>query len=315
MAEEPDPQLQPILEMVEEVPAMEELGVEAAREQFTTTMVEFFPSYDVYDEFDISIPGPETELDARVYKPGEGTRPVVVYFHGGGFVVGNLDTHDHMCQKLANESGWTVVSVAYRLAPEFPFPAFLEDAYAATEWLARNPAAVDGTGTIAVAGDSAGGNLAAGVSLMARDVAWDVSTTETGPSITHQVLFYPVTGSAFREFDSRTTNAEGYFLERGTMEWFHDNYVASRVHERNEYLSPLLVDDLSGLPPATVITAAFDPLRDEGDEYAEAMAAAGVDVVHQQFDGMVHGFASFLGMVDASDEAIDLAASGLDSTR
>ncbi|MFQ3320331.1 MAG: acetyl esterase, partial [Natronomonas sp.] len=235
-------------------------------------------------------------------------------FHGGGFVVGGLDTHDIICQKLADESGWTVVSVDYRLAPEHPFPAALEDAYAATEWVAENQSAVGGNGTIAVGGDSAGGNLSIGVTLMARDAEAD-ETIEKSPDIAHQVLYYPVTAGSFHEHPSREENAEGYFLEKKTMEWFTDQYVQSPAHARNEYLVPLLVDDLSGLPSATVVTAGFDPLRDEGDAYAEALEEAGVDVFHAKYDDMIHSFASFIGMVEAADDAIRVAASGLDAAR
>jgi acetyl esterase len=314
MAEEPHPQLQPILEMLEETPNLEDVGVDMARELFDATAT-FTQHHEVYDEYDTTVGGAEGELDARVYQPGEGDRPVLVYFHGGGFVVGSLDTHANVCQRLADESGWTVVSVDYRLAPEHPFPAPLEDAYAAVRWIAENPEAVGGNGTVAVGGDSAGANLAAGVSLLHRDVDRDVRTDETGIDIAHQVLYYPVCGSAFEKYPSRQENAEGYFLERDTMLWFDEQYVQAPVHHRNEYLSPLLCDDLSGLPPATVVTAGFDPLRDEGDAYAEALEADGVDVSHAAYDAMIHGFVSFTGMVEAADDAIRVAAAGLDAAR
>lgn len=313
MADEVNPQLQPILDILDQTPNLEDVGVEIAREQFDAVS-DFTPSYEVYDEYDITIPSAEERLDARVYQPGEGERPVLVYFHGGGFVVGGLDTHDNVCQKLANESGWTVVSVDYRLAPEHPFPAPLEDAYAALQWVSQNPQEVGGDGTVAVGGDSAGGNLSAAVSLMARDVERDSRTEEEGPDIAHQVLFYPVCGSAFGEYPSREDNGEGYFLETDTMEWFEDQYVQSPVHYRNEYLSPLLCDDLTGLPSATVVTAGFDPLRDEGDAYAEALEAAGIDVFHARYESMIHGFTSFIGIVEAAEDAIRTAASRLDES-
>ncbi|MFT4885089.1 MAG: acetyl esterase [Natronomonas sp.] len=313
-ADEPHQQLKPILDMVSDTPNFEDVGVEMARQQFDAVSA-FTPSHEVYDEFDTRVPGADGELDARIYLAGEGERPLLVYFHGGGFVVGGLDTHDNICQKLADESGWNVISVDYRLAPEHPFPAALEDAYAVTEWITENPDIANGDGTVAVGGDSAGANLSTGVSLMARDVGRDTTSDETGPDIAHQVLFYPVCGSPFEEYPSREENAEGYFLERDTMEWFHDQYVQSAVHHRNEYLAPLLADDLSGLPSATVVTAGFDPLRDEGIEYAEAMEDDGVDVFHAHYESMIHGFASFIGMVDASDDAIRAAVSGLDATQ
>jgi acetyl esterase len=314
MAEEPHPQLQPILELLEDTPNLEDVGVDMARELFDATAT-FTQHHEVYDEYDISVAGAEGKLDARVYQPGEGDRPVLVYFHGGGFVVGSIETHANVCQRLADESGWTVVSVDYRLAPEHPFPAPLEDAYAAVRWVAENPEAVGGNGTVAVGGDSAGASLSAGVALLNRDVELDVRTDGTGIDIAHQLLYYPVCGSAFREYQSRAENAEGYFLERETMRWFDDQHVQSTVHQRNEYLRPLLCEDLSGLPPATVVTAGFDPLCDEGDAYAEALDADGVDVSHASYDAMIHGFVSFTGMVDAADDAIRVAASGLTAAR
>lgn len=314
MAEEPNPQLQPILDMVNQTPSLSEVGVEGAREQFDA-VAEFTPSHEVYDEYDTSVAGATEELDARVYQPGEGDRPILVYFHGGGFVVGGLDTHDNVCQKLADESGWTVVSVDYRLAPENPFPAALEDAYAATEYIDENPEEFGGNGTLAVGGDSAGANLSAGVSMMARDAELDVTSDVVAPDIAHQVLYYPVCGSPFEAYPSREENAQGYFLEKETMEWFQDQYVQSPAHSRNGYLSPLLVDDLSGLPPATVVTAGFDPLRDEGEAFAEELEAAGNEVLHAEYDDMIHGFVNFLGFVDAADDAIRVASSALDAAR
>ena len=310
MADEPHPQLQPILEMVANAPNFEDVGVEAAREAFEA-MAAFSPTFDVYEQYDTTVAGADGNLDARVYRSGEGERPILVYLHGGGFVVGGLDTHDNVCQRLAAESGWTVVSVDYRLAPEHPFPAPLEDARAAVDAIADDPGAFGGDGTVAVGGDSAGANLAAGVSLLLRDAAPGVEA----PEIAHQLLYYPVCGSPFETYDSRAENAEGYFLERTTMEWFSDQYVDSPIHARNGYLAPLLVEDLSGLPSATVVTAGFDPLRDEGIAYADALADNGVAVEHAHFESVTHGFVSFLGHVDAADEAIGTGAAGLESVR
>ena len=314
MAEEPHPQLQPILELLDDTPNLEDVGVADARELFGATAT-FTQHHEVHEEYDTTVGGADGELDARVYRPGEGDRPVLVYFHGGGFVVGSLDTHDNVCQRLADESGWTVVSVDYRLAPEHPFPAPLEDADAAVRSVAADPDVVGGNGTIAVGGDSAGAALSAAVSLLNRDRDRDATTDETGVDIAHQVLFYPVCGSPFEEYPSREANAEGYFLERDPMLWFDAQYVQSPVHHRKEYLAPLLCEDLSGLPPATVVTAGFDPLCDEGEAYAEALAADGVEVAHAAYDAMIHGFVSFTGMVDAADDAIRVAASGLEAAR
>jgi len=302
MARELDPQIQPILAMLEDTPTLPELGPDGAREQFNK-LAEMKTGEPVHDVFDHRIEGPTGDLDVRVYRVSDEPRPALVYLHGGGFVVGNLDTHDATCRALANAAGRTVISVDYRLAPEHPFPAAVEDSYAAVEWVANNPEAVGGDGTLAIGGDSAGANLSAAVSLMARDF--------DGPDLDHQLLVYPVVSSPFHEFDSVEENAEGYFLERETMEWFHEQYIQSNVHARNEYLAPLLVDDLSGVPPATVITAGFDPLRDEGNEYARRLEADGVDVVHREYESMVHGFVGFVGMVDAADDALALAGAAL----
>jgi acetyl esterase len=314
MADQVDPQLQPILDMIEQTPNLEDVGVEDARRQFDA-VADFTPDFEVHEQYDTTVRGAEGDLDARVYRAEPGEGPVLVYFHGGGFVVGNLETHDNICQRLAQESGWTVVSVAYRLAPEHPFPAPLEDAYAATEYVLEHPEEFDGDGTVAVGGDSAGANLSIGVSLMARDVERDVTTEDTGPDIAHQVLFYPVAGSPFEVYESREANAEGYFLERDTMEWFDAKYVQSPVHHRNEYLAPLLAEDLSELPPATLVTAGFDPLRDEGHALAEALAADGVDVRHERYDAMIHGFTSFLGLVDQADDSVRVPAESLENAR
>ncbi|MEF8778700.1 MAG: alpha/beta hydrolase fold domain-containing protein [Natronomonas sp.] len=167
-----------------------------------------------------------------------------------------------------------------------------------------------GNGTIAVGGDSAGANLASGISLLARDA---VAIGDDAPDIAHQLLYYPVCSAPFETYDSREENAEGYFLEQSTIEWFDDQYVDSPAHARNEYLAPLLIEDLSGLPSTAVITAGFDPLRDEGIAYAEALAEDGVDVNHTHYDAMIHGFISFLGTVDAAEDAIAVGAAGLES--
>lgn len=309
MADEPDPRLRRILEMTADAPNLEELGVEGAREAFET-MASFSPTVEIPEQRDTTVSGADGDLEARVYRPGEGGRPVLVYFHGGGFVVGGLDTHDAICQRLSIESGWTVASIAYRLAPEHPFPAALEDAAAAVEAIADEPERFGGDRDtpIAVGGDSAGANLAAGASLLFRDAR---TLGEDAPEIAHQLLYYPVCGSPFEAYESRTKNADGYFLESSTIEWFHEQYVDSPVHARNEYLAPLLADDLSGLPPATVVTAGFDPLRDEGVAYAEALEAAGVDVEHAHYESMIHGFLSFVGSVDAAEDAIEISAARL----
>jgi acetyl esterase len=249
-------------------------------------------------------PGPAGEIPVRIYRASlDDSQPAIVYFHGGGFVVGNLESHDGTCRRLATAIGCTVVSVDYRLAPEHLYPAAVDDSYAATEWVAANGASlkIDPT-RIAVAGDSAGGNLAAVVALMARD--------RGGPRLCHQLLTYPVTDMAFRS-QSYIENGEGYFLTRTMMGWFGDQYVPAGHDVEDPLLSPLYAPDLSGLPPATVITAEYDPLRDEGEAYARRLFEAGVTTKLVRYDGVFHGFFSMNGMIDQADDAHAMATGEL----
>ena len=268
------------------------------------TTIPIFPLAPVAHVEERSIPGPQGEIPLRIYAPeGSGERPPLVFFHGGGWVIGNLNTHDGTARKLANATGRSIVSVDYRLAPEHRFPAAAEDCFAAACWAAKNPGAVGaGCGAPAVAGDSAGGNLAAAVSLMARD--------RSGPELGFQLLIYPVVDCDF-ERASYTENAEGYMLTLDVMKWFWDQYVPDAEQRRQPYVSPLAADDLSGLPPTLVITAEFDPLRDEGEAYAERLRAAGVPVTCTRYDGMIHGFFSFADFVDKGRQALSEAAAAL----
>jgi len=223
------------------------------------------------------------QIPARVYIPREGeVLPVLVYFHGGGWVLGDLDSVDSLCRSLANAADCVVVSVDYRLAPEHKFPAAVEDAYSATKWTANNATSFSGDPKrIAVGGDSAGGNLAAAVSLMARD--------KHGPPIVFQLLIYPATNHAFDTI-SYSDNAEGYWLSKDDMRWFWNHYLRGEEDGRNPYASPSRAADLSSLPPAFVMTAEFDPLRDEGEAYAARLREYGVPVKVARYDGMIHDF-------------------------
>lgn len=250
----------------------------------------------------IAMPGPAGEIKLRVYTPvagGGAALPGLVYFHGGGWVIGDLDTHDALCRTLANEVGARVIAVDYRLAPEHKFPAAAEDAYAAVKWVEQNATnlGVDAN-RIAVAGDSAGGNLAAVVSLMAKQ--------NGGPQIVHQLLIYPVTQWK-ADTGSMNSFAEGYFLEKKTMHWFFDQYAPGA--DPNDWrLSPLAAGDVSGLPRAYVVTAGFDPLKDEGKAYADKLNRAGVAAVYVDYPGMVHGFFNMSGVLPTSRTAIADAA-------
>ena len=251
-----------------------------------------------------SVPGPAGEIPVRVYTPeGDGPFPVLMFFHGGGFVLCSLDSHDALARALCNGVGAVVISVDYRLAPEAKFPAGPEDCYAATRWAAENSGEIGGDGSrLAVAGDSAGGNLSAVVSLMAQQ--------RGGPAIAHQLLIYPVTSSA-TDSPSYRENGEGYFLTKQMMEWFWGHYLVDASAGKDPLASPLLAESLAGQPPATVITAEYDPLRDEGLAYAKRLEEAGVPTRVKNYEGVVHGFLSMFDSVDKGREALDLGCERL----
>lgn len=253
---------------------------------------------------DRKIPGPAGEIPVRVYRPkSDVALPVLVFFHGGGWVVCNLDTHDGVCRTLANAAGCIVVSVDYRLAPEHKFPAAVDDAWAATEWVAANAASLGADPEyVAVGGDSAGGNLTAVVAQMARE--------RGGPRLAFQLMVYPALDYNF-DTASYRDNAEGYFMTRDAMKWFWDHYLNTPSDGNDPLASPLRTNDLSGLPPALIITAEFDPLRDEGEAYASRLADAGVNVKMTRYDGMIHGFFSMAALLPQGQQALDEAATAL----
>lgn len=237
---------------------------------------------------DLEIDGPGGQLPLRVYHPLDagtgGPLPAVVFAHGGGFVFCDLDTHDELCRAMSNAVSAVVISVDYRLAPEHPAPAAAEDVYAALEWAsARSDELGVDAGRIVVAGDSAGGNLAAVTALMARD--------RNGPTIAGQVLMYPVIADDF-ETASYREFAEGYFNTRAAMQWYWEQYAPESAREANapHYISPAQADTLADLPPAIVVTAACDPLDDEGTAYAERLRSEGVPTTNRRYDGIFHGF-------------------------
>ncbi len=253
---------------------------------------------------DRSIPGDGPDIPVRIYTPhGSGPFPAMVWFHGGGWVVGNLDTADGNARHVAAGAGCVVVSVGYRLAPEDKFPAAADDSYSATQWLADNAASVNvDPARIAVGGDSAGGNLAAVVSLMARD--------RGGPPLVFQLMVYPATERNF-DTESCRENADGYLLTTDSMKWFWGHYLRSEEDAANPYAAPMTADDLSGLPPALIITAEFDPLRDEGEAYGRRLQAAGVPATNSRYDGMIHGFFSMSLVIDKGRQAVLEASTAL----
>jgi acetyl esterase len=250
------------------------------------------------------IPGP-VQIPVRVYRPSLAMDlPVLMFFHGGGFVICNLDTHDRACRSLANASGCVVVSVDYRLAPEHKFPAAAEDAYSATRYVAEHAGefGIDPS-RIAVAGDSAGGNLATVVAMMARD--------RGGPALKFQLLIYPVTDFTEHATESEREYGQGYFLDTELMDWFANQYFATEADRHLPYASPLRASDVRHLPPAMIITGECDPLRDQGEAYAEQLRNAGVAVVLKRYEGMIHPFVSLAGILDAGRDAIKESAAAM----
>jgi len=253
------------------------------------------PGPEVAAVADHTVPVDGGEITVRVYTPeGSGPFPAHVYFHGGGFWLGDLDFCDITGRELCAGAGCVVVSVDYRLAPEFPFPTPVEDAYTALLWTAAHAQELGiDPARVSVGGASAGGNLAAVVAMMARD--------RGGPPLVLQVLDIPVTDITM-SCASITENGEGYLLTRGAIAQYCDYYLADPADAKNPYASPLLADDLSGLPPAVVMTAEFDPLRDEGEQYAQRLADAGVPVYAKRWDGHLHGSLSMTALVPSSRE-------------
>jgi acetyl esterase len=304
-----DPGVRALLDAIEALgePALETLSPSEARKRSSESLV---PVAGVLEPLrsieNLRIPGPLGEIPIRVYTPGAPFRvtsplPAMVYFHGGGWVLWDLDTHDVVCSAIAHRAGAVVVSVDYRLAPEHKFPAAVTDAYAATKWVSANGARLGiDAARISVGGDSAGGNLAAVVCLKSR--------IENGPAIALQALVYPVTDLSSMSTPSYLEFAEGYQLSKAVMEWFRGHYLADPSAARDPYASPLLAPDLRGLPPAVILTAECDPLRDEGEAYGKRLAEAGVPVTCTRYAGMIHPFFSLSGAIPRALDAIQQVA-------
>ena len=281
------PEAQQFLTGVEAMglPPFETLSVEEGRAVIAGLGGFMGEPEEVASVVDTIVPGPEADIPLRIYMPeGEGLRPAIMYFHGGGFTTGSIDLIDPLCRALANRSGCAVVAVGYRLAPEYPYPAAPTDAYVSTSWIAaKGPVYGIDNGRIAVMGDSAGANLATVTCMAARDNGDEFS-------IALQVLVYPVTVMADADFPSRTENSEGYLLDSGMIRWFFGHYLTGCPERAEEpYCSPL-VGNLADLPPAIIVVAEYDPLRDEGIAYAERLKEDGVFVDLRREQGMIHGF-------------------------
>lgn len=300
-----DPQVQALLDAAAAMglPRWPTLTPEEARSRIDASRIPL-PPEPVARLEDRLIPGPAGDLPVRIYAPqSDAPLAALVYFHGGGFVIGSIEYVDDICRRLANAAQCAVISVGYRLAPEHQFPAAADDCYAATVWTAEHAdeIGVDAS-RIAVGGDSAGGDLAAVSALMARD--------RRVPPLVFQLLLNPVTNFDFAT-DSYRDNADGYFLTAETMRWFWGHYLARPEDGRHPYASPLQAKDLSGLPPALIITAEFDPLRDEGEAYAARLRDAGVSVTCSRYDGMVHSFYTMSPFVARADDAVAEAGAAL----
>jgi acetyl esterase len=306
------PQARALIDLLEErgVPAMHTLSPDASRRLYRDRrhLVQPDPP-QVAQVQPLQAPGPHGGIALRLYRPLRSSRPasaalpVLIYFHGGGWVIGDLDTHDTLCRELANGAGIAVVAVDYRMGPEHRFPAAVDDCIAATKWVHAQAATLGlDAKRIAVGGDSAGGNLAAVVALTARD---------TGDmALAYQLLIYPATDMR-RIAPSHTRNGQGYLLTTDTMAYFQGHYITDAAHELEWRASPLLHPDLRHLPPALVLTAGFDPLRDEGIDYAQRLSLAGNRATHISFERQIHGFILMGRVIDEANDAVAICAAQL----
>lgn len=304
-----DPQVQDILNKMAELnlPPMQTLAVEAGRAQFLAmAKARAVDPVPVGSVEELQIPGPGGEFQALAYTPKDanGPLPLLIYYHGGGHVIGSPETHDPTARNLCAGARCKVVSVNYRKAPEHKFPAAVEDSFAALQWCTANASTIGvDASRIAVGGDSAGANLAAVTALMARDAR--------GPALSFQLLIYPVADYRCKS-DSYERYSKGYgLLEAETMAWFRNHYLNSAADANDWRASPLLAPDLSGLPPAKVMTAQYDVLHDDGAALAEALDAAGNSVSYEEYPGMIHGFFGFIPIVDSAVKAQDSAIAAL----
>jgi len=301
-----DAQTQAILDQGKDGPELHELPLEDARNALKgMTAALDIAKTEVHKRIERTIPGPNGNIPIRIYWPKEitagETLPVLILYHGGGFYLGDMDTHENIARYYSTNANVIVVNVDYRLAPEHVFPAAIEDAYTALEWVAENIETLGGNrDRIAVTGDSAGGNISAVITQLAKK--------RTGPSIFYQILLYPVVNMNVEvEYASRDTYGSGaYLLSKASIVWVNNTYFSHPEDANSTMASPILEKDLSGLPPALIITAGYDPLVDEGKHYADRLREAGVPVEYRCFESTIHGFMSFAGAIDAGRTGLDL---------
>jgi acetyl esterase len=300
-----DPDAQGLLEVMAAAGAapIQSLTVEEARSRMKAAFATRGEPLPVREVRDISIPVAYGRLPLRLYRPTDGVLPVALFLHGGGWTINDLDTHDELCRRIARGSGWMLASLDYRRAPEHKHPAALEDAYLAYRWLLDNAARIGVDPTVrALVGESAGATTATSLALLLRDAA--------APMPTYQALAYPMTDAVGR-WPSHVERGAGYMLDREQIEWFAGHYLPADHDPSDSTLYPLQVADLSGLPSTLIMTAEFDPLRDEGIAYAEKLAEAGVDVEHIHAVDQMHGFLLLGKAVRRAGELIDRLAAGL----
>ncbi|WP_342246690.1 alpha/beta hydrolase [Pseudomonas sp. OTU5201] len=300
-----DPQIAAVLQQFSGMPQPDYSQLDPVQyRQFSDNLMPPMPGERLFEVRNLRLAGAEGELDARLYRPEDREDlPLLVFFHGGGFVIGNLDTHDNLCRSLARLTGAVVVSVGYRLAPEHRFPAAPHDCYRATCDLVERARELGfDASRLALAGDSAGANLAIAVSRLAQ--------IRKGPRIASQCLFYPAT-DARCESASQREFAEGYFLTREQMQWFWRQYLPRAEQGDDALASPLRAEELAGLPPTTVFSAEYDPLRDEGEAFARRLEQAGVKTRLERCAGMIHGFISMAAFVSGAQAVLESAAADL----
>jgi acetyl esterase len=304
-----DPEAQFVLDAVAASgePHLSTLPVDEARERVRAALVAKGAPLELRSVEDVSLPSPSGTLRLRLYRPADGELPVALFLHGGGWTVNDVDTHDELCRRLAKRSGWLLASLDYRRAPEHKHPAPLEDAYVAYRWLLDNAESVGcDASSPALVGESSGGATAAGLTVLLRDLG--------APLPVHQVLAYPVTDRLDR-WPSYAERGTGYLLDRELMSWYFGHFLPEGARAEDPYLYPLAAEDLSGLPPTLVLTAEFDPLRDEGVAYAKRLADAGVVVEHVHAADQMHGFLLLGRVVARAGSLIDRTADSLAGAR